>query len=537
VSKVLNKVGIDSRQYFLLLALFRKLDDRREFSINSTKVARYTMVVSMTLVLAVISYLDVLSDSVYLSSFIKTDIVMTALLLLLILVTETINTFFNPVEAAVFAHQPVHERTYFASRITCLLGVTGSTVLLPNVIPALAGLSIINARWFYPVTHLVALSALGVFMLFSIIAVLGLLFRFAPLSRVRGIAALGQVAVCAVLLLYPTITGGFHIDIPAAANPLGWFLALGTYRQETSSFVLDRPALLTMILFGTVILWGGRALSKGYLTNVRLLLRGVPKRTRSKQDWFGPVMRRITGRPSGRAAFSFIYSMAKSDWHFRLSLLPVLFLYVLFPAITIMRKLDASPLSGRPGLVYLLPHLAAFGGFTICSMLPFSDQHRAAWIYLTAPLDGIRSFVTGIFWALWIPLGAGSAVLAPVFAWYWGIPDALLFVAYSAALGSFYLSLDLLLVDGLPFANPPRQTGSFLGAPLVIGNIVAVVGIVLLQRYVIFQYRLVTIGSVVAFAAAAYAITGVSIRHLQTNVLYNLHAIASGRGVMFKEVE
>jgi len=292
-----------------------------------------------------------------------------------------------------------------------------------------------------------------------------------------------------------------------------------------------------MILFGTVILLGVRSLSTGYLTNVRLLLYGVPKRTRSKHELVGPAMRWITGRPSGRAAFSFIYSMAKADWHFRLSLLPVLFLYVFFLVITIIRGLGASPFTGRPGLVYLLPHLAAFAGFTICSMLPFSDQHRASWIYLTAPLDGIRSFVTGIFWALWIPLGAGSAVLAPIFAWYWGAPDALLFVAYSVALGSFYLSLGLLLVDGLPFANPPRQTGSFLGAPLMIGTIVAVVGIVVLQWYVIFQYRLATIASVLAFAAAAYAITRVSIIHLQTNVLYNLHAIASGRGVMFREME
>jgi len=45
----------------------------------------------------------VLSDSVSLSSFIDADIMITALLLSLILMTETINAFFNPVEAAVFA--------------------------------------------------------------------------------------------------------------------------------------------------------------------------------------------------------------------------------------------------------------------------------------------------------------------------------------------------------------------------------------------------------------------------------------------------
>jgi hypothetical protein len=541
VSTVLDRLGIDSRQYFLLVDLYRKLDSRQEFAINSTKVARYTLVISLTLIMALISILDALSDSVSLSSFIDADLLITALLLLLTLTTETVNGFFNPVEAAVFAHQPVHERTYFASRMTYLLGVVGSIVLPLNVIPAIVGLRIHDARWFYPITHLVAVIALGVFILLSIIATLGLLFRFVPLSRVRGIAAFGQAAVFGLLLLSPTIKGSrqrLHIDIPASANPLRWFVSLGTSGQDrSSSFDLGWLTLLTMILFGAVILLGVRSLSKGYLTNVRLLLRGVPKQTRSKHEWLGPSMRWITGRPSGRAAFSFIYSMAKTDWHFRLSLLPVLILYVFFPVITIIRGLGASPFTGRSGLVYLLPHLAAFGGFTICSMLPFSDQHRASWIYLTVPLDGIRSFVTGIFWALWIPLGAASAVLAPIFAWHWGAQDALLFVAYSVASGSFYLSLGLLLVDGLPFANPPKQAGSFLGAPLIIASIVAVVGIIMLQWYVIFQYRLATLASVLAFAAAAYAITRVSIMNLQTNVMYNLHAIASGRGVMFREIE
>lgn len=540
MSEVLEGFGIDSRQYFLLLDLFRKLDERQEFAINSTRVARYTLVISLTLILALIASLDALSGSVSLQSFIHVDIFITALLLLLILTTETINAFFNPVEAAVFAHQPVHERTYLASRMTYLLGIVGSTVLPLNLIPALAGLSIHGARWFYPFTHLIALSTLGVFILLSTTAMLGLLFRVVPLSRVRGIAAFGQAALFALLLLYPTIMSGakgLHIDLPAPSNPFGWFVSLGTLGQGNSSFVLDWRTLLTMILFGAIIPLGLRSLSNGYLANVRLLLRGVPKRACSRHEWFGPAMRWVTGRPSGRAAFSFIYSMAKADWQFRLSVLPVLFLYVLFPVITIMRGLGASPFGGHPGIVYLLPHVAALGGITICSMLPFSDQHRAAWIYLTAPLDGIRSFVIGIFWALWLPLAVGSVLLAPIFAWYWGAPDALLFVAYSLALGSFYLSLGLLLVDGLPFANPPRQTGSFLGAPLIIASLAAVLGIVVLQWYVIFQYRLVTIACVLAFATAAYAIARVSMVNLQTNVMYNLHAIASGRRAMFKEIE
>jgi hypothetical protein len=158
-------------------------------------------------------------------------------------------------------------------------------------------------------------------------------------------------------------------------------------------------------------------------------------------------------------------------------------------------------------------------------------------IFLTAPLDGIRSFVRGIFWALCIPVGASALLLMPFYIWNWGIADALLLVVYSFGLGLFYVSAEMLLVDGLPFANPPKQGGAFLAAPLAFAALIVAAVIVALQWLFIFQNRFITLVMSLALAGIAFTVARLSLRHLQTNVEYNLHAIASGRTAMFQEVD
>ena len=89
---------------------------------------------------------------------------------------------------------------------------------------------------------------------------------------------------------------------------------------------------------------------------------------------------------------------------------------------------------------------------SLCAMLTFSDQHKAAWIFLTAPLESIRSFVRGIFWSLVIPLAVVAFLLLPFYIRYWGVRDALLFLIYS-------LSLEYVLCE---HRNVPGRRAAFL---------------------------------------------------------------------------
>jgi hypothetical protein len=99
------------------------------------------------------------------------------------------------------------------------------------------------------------------------------------------------------------------------------------------------------------------------------------------------------------------------------------------------------------------------------------------------------------------------------------------------------LSWEFLLIDGLPFANPPRAGRGGFAAPLVIAALIGAFLVVGLQWLFIFQSRFVTLGAALVFAGSAYLVARVSLRNLEVNVMHNLHLIASGRATMFKELE
>jgi hypothetical protein len=253
----------------------------------------------------------------------------------------------------------------------------------------------------------------------------------------------------------------------------------------------------------------------------------------------GNVIRVFTGKPSGRAAFAFTYSMARTDWQFRRTVYPMLIQFMILPIMLIARTgLRASPFQpGPPSMAHFLPHMMGMAGLLVCSMITYSNQHKGAWIFLMAPLDGTHAFVKGIFWALWLPLAALPVLITPALGWFWGVSDAILFAVYSIAVVSFYLSWQLLLIDGLPFANPPRAGRGTMAAPLVIAAFIGAFIVVGLQWLFIFQSRFVTLGAALVFAGSAYLVARVSLRNLEVNVAHNLHLIASGRTTMFKELE
>src|SRR5262245_46378059 len=307
----------------------------------------------------------------------------TGLLLLVILLPEVINTFLTPVETSVLSHQPIKERTYFAVKFAYVLTVVATVVVPLNVTPAIVGLAVHEARWFYPVTHLISAYLLGVFVALIICALIGFLFRLIPVNRLRSLAATIQAAIFIVIFVGPRLSRyarNIQFQPPAAvtaANPLNLFVALASIGQSRPAIELMWPLVLVMALCVAFIASGVRSLSTGYLTNVQMLLRSSPRPRRSAREWFGPIIRRLTGRPSGRAAFSFMYSMAKTDWQFRRTVLPLLIQFLMLPLIGLVRGLGPSPFAEArpPGAADFLPHIPGLAGLAICAMLTYSDQH------------------------------------------------------------------------------------------------------------------------------------------------------------------
>jgi hypothetical protein len=148
----------------------------------------------------------------------------------------------------------------------------------------------------------------------------------------------------------------------------------------------------------------------------------------------------------------------------------------------------------------------------VCGVLSYSDHHRAAWLFRMAPGDGLRCFIRGVYWALWLPFLAVPFMAALIFfAPYWGLVDAVLFATYGLAVASFLFGLQLLLVQGLPFSQPPRADRSAGLAPFILFGPVAAAVAWVLQGQLLFRSRLLTTAAAIVFAwlaltAARYAI-------------------------------
>jgi ABC-2 type transport system permease protein len=546
VSALLRSLGIDPVQYGLLIDLFSKLSDRQEFEAGNARFSIKVTVGLFAFISALVNLIVAFGPKPPVRGFIFGNFVFTTFLLLMILTMEAINTFLNPVEAAVLTHQPIRESSYFAAKLTYLAIVVAYVVFPINAVPALVGLNLDDASWLHPITYLISVYLLGFFIALVACGALGFLFRLIPPARVRNVVLWVQIGFFLALMAGPRILAQIRGIVPniniagSAALPLNWFVALAAPGSAAFRALFTTPALLSVAACAVFIGFGIQSLTEGYLTRVHVLLRSGRSRKGMRSGVFGSLVRLITGSPSGRAAHSFIYGMARTDWQFRRTAYPMLIQFALLPLLGLMRGgLEHSPFQpGSPTAAQAVPHVAGVMCLMLCLTLIYSNQHRAAWMFLTIPEDSLRKFARGIFWTLWLPVSVLAILFVPFTAWRWGIADSFLFAAYSIAVGSFYLSIELFLIDGLPFANPPEGMRGSMAAPLVILGIVGALVLVGLQWLFIFQSRFVTAGAVLVFGGAAYLIAQISLRYLQTNILHNLYVIASGRGstAMFKEV-
>ena len=542
VQSVVRTVGIDPVQWALLLDLFGKLTDREEFEMGRSQVTRATLVGLFGLFLGIGNIIAVFTASPPLSVVVSVNFAVTGVVVMTILLSEALNTFLNPVEASVLAHQPIRDSSYIAAKFTHLMIVLASIVFPLNAIPAIVGLGLKSARWFYPATYLIAAYLLALCLGFAFCAVIGWLFRFVSPSRLRGIAGMVQALVFVFMFLIPRMGRLLaSIQLPAeftAINPLRWFVVFATIGQGPRTATFKSVDFLTIAVVAIFVIFGIRSLTKGYLVSAHLLLKSASARTRSSRGYISAIVRMVSGRPSGRAAFHFIYAMMRTDWQFRRTVIPAMIQVVMFPLIGVWRGLGGTPFgSTSPTIAHILPHLGGIIGLPLCSMLAYSDQYKAGWIFLTAPLGSLRFFARGVFWALLVPISAVPMLMLPFCIWFWGVEDALLFTAYSLGAGAMYLSVELFLMEGLPFGNPPRKGKGSLAAPLVFGAFIVAGIIVAFQWLWIFKSRAITVAATAAFVAIAFLISKVSLRNLETNVLHNLHTIASGPNTMFEEVE
>jgi hypothetical protein len=531
----LAAAGVHPQQYQVLVDLFGTLGERKEL-LGNLGMDRHAMNLTSLGLLVPGGFLALLALGDWsLAMFNMITLAVSSLVLFMLLVMEASNSFLNPAEAAVLAHRPIAGATYFAAKLTYLVIVVLRATLALNGPAALTGLIKPEARWFYPFTHFVAACAAGLFLALVGCAVFGLLFRILPASRVRSAALWVQVVVSILPL-------GFNIGRRALQNvlaaiaprtdgidwsfvPLTWFNAIALTGQGGGRVSLGWPALAGMIVSTVFIGLGVRSLSSGYMTRIVGVMRSRGKRGRwPRRSPLGRLVRMFSGRPSGQAALGFMSCMMRRDWQFRRGIIPLaLPLFVMLP-IMLRTAVEVAPFgAGRFSLVGFLPIVLSLITLGICQILAFSDHYRGAWVFVITPAIGLRGFVRGVYWALWLPfLAMPFVILTIVFSAYWGVLDAALFSGYALAVASLLFGLQLLIVDGLPFTSAPSaERSAAIVSFIMFGPVAAGIAWVL-QAQFIFRSRLATALAAFAFAWGAKVTAQYSLRLLDIKARHRL---------------
>ena len=514
-TRLLDRRGIDPRQYWVLVDLFETLGARQELmGLGSYDSVRFLAIMWFILSAFISVVMAAVGEAPH--TYLLIFLALTVFQLSVVLVAEVAETLVNPVDGLVLAHQPVNGATWWAAKVTHLVRVVVYVVMGMNGVPAFVGVLLSHSgayvRLAYPLTHFVTVLAAGLIAGLLCCSLYGWLVRFVPVRRLKGAAAAFQAVPMLLIFGFPYLddlaeelqTWAASVGLPSAWRAAGEALPGG----------FGPLVVITTVAVATfAVVFGLRALSRDHLIRASSLMQsgaGTRRRKRRRLPtarWVG----KLTGGQAARAGYEYLRWLLARDWQFRRSMaMQAPGLLVMLTVLLVVGR-DRSPFGPDFAFAHFLPHLLGMLVLIVCMQLAYGNDYKGAWSLAVVPDDRFRPFARGIHAALWI-----LVVLLPnafwlvVLAWSWGVVDAALFIAYCVALASLYLGVGLRLIGGVPFGRPmdPTRNALAMGAMLVFFMAAAVaVGI----QYALFRWVAAVVGITIAVAVGAGFLTSITL--------------------------
>ncbi len=552
--QLLRRMGLDPRQFVLFLGLFRTLSERGEFA-GAIGVNRFN-IAYMALYAAALLFIVWLALAVFLPAriFLFVNLSSVFVLTFLVIIREAANSLFNPVEASILAHNPVHSITYAAAKIAHIIIAVLYLVSGLAVWPALAaGMVNEGTRWFWPFTHLAAAFLIGLWTAFLICALYGLLRRVVPANFLKGTSTLIQllslIAIIAVPIFHPgslfrILLQGFQSG-QSTWLPLTWFVEVGQMGCRNASWRLEWQGSLSIAATIVIIWLGLRSFSFAYFSETSSMVEGGTWRNREKTIFgrcFSAIVRALTGSPTGLGAFHFISKMMRRDWQFRrLIFTQTWFLFVIILAIILIAARSGtlpSPLSESESPANILPHLLGLMATALCINISFTEFHNGPWIFLTAPIGQLRAFARGIYWALWTPaVGLPHLIMLPFLIHFWDWKEVTLFTCFSLAVVSLYVGIGIAMISGLPFSSRLDETRTIVSATYIQVCWFAAIIFPTLFQAMLFQHWLVALLSGITLLVLAWLVVHWNLGGLEQEMRWRLHTMKMGSNRMFQVIQ
>ncbi len=543
--RFLRWMGLDPRQFVLFLELFRTLSEREEYS-GSVGVNRFNILYLSYWAALMSGYVLVLlmmrNRVPPAPMYLLYDLSITFALTFLVFMREVANSLFNPVEASMLTHTPIHGPTYAAAKIVHIFIAVLYLVLGLNLIPAVLGYNAPGSRWFWLTTHLTSAFLIGLWTAFIICAFYGLIRRLVPADLLKSVAKWIQVLSMCAFVLIPVFFKSFVADLSDARFensqwtwlPLTWFLEIGRMGCHGTSWRLGSQgawSILASILF---IAFGLRSFSGTYLSEAASMVVGQSHRSNRRGLLYRSLSalgRSVTGAAAGLGAYCFIGQMIRRDRLFWRAILTQTWIVLLFTFLVIVALIQ----SGIFPAAQILPHLLGLITIAICINLPTTVYSKASWIYLIAPIGNIRAFARGacgVLWTLTVALPHAALLIYLAVSLNW--KEAVIITGYNLIVVSLYLAFGIRMITGLPFSQPADELRNMVksiyvqvcGLMAIVFPIWAQINLWLISRY---------LPTAIILCFGIWLVLHLNLRRLEEEVVWRLYLLKLGPNQMFRE--
>jgi hypothetical protein len=292
-----------------------------------------------------------------------------------------------------------------------------------------------------------------------------------------------------------------------------------------------------LIVCAAVVAMGIRSLSGDYLAKVWTIAHGgaaVPRGRR--QSFAGDAVAHWLGGPPARCGFEYVRRMLARDWQLRKQMIPAL-AALIGPVTMMVRDWPNSPYAEKFAMAHLMPHVLGVIVFFLCMLLAYGSDYKGAWVFQLAPGPVYDQFAAGAYALLWLwGVGVPHLLMLPAVCWAWGLWQGALFTAFSAALASTYLALEIRLVEGVPFGRQFEAKRQQELLPVIFVGLLVTAIVVAAQHYLLFRSPVYVATATAVAAAGAWWLTRRSLAEFADAIRFQLETDSRQSGDLYVEL-
>lgn len=499
----LKILGADPHQYRLLLKTDKLVRTRRE-SAKGFLSDSPALLVALYAISSIFISLSAFALDRFSFTLLTLFVSMT---LMAFTVISRLEVVINPTDYRMLAHLPISSRTYFLVKFTRVLLYVVVFVGVLNIPPAIFGVWSKNAPILFPAIYL-PISFMATFFVIGLVsAFYGYLIKLYRWEKFRDLVAYSQLLFAILvplsyyllpLLISMLRIAGVDSDHITTSKwiyllPYSWFAGLVhlTLGEIQAHFLyLSILAVVSTVLLVVIPL--GR-ISLKYSEHLSFLLESsntVRKVSRARHKRLATFLKNT----ETRAGFELVSIYLKRDRNTKTRLFAKLgvSLAVVVPMIPTIPELMGRPFS--IGLALGVPIysfcVCAYGVSCLLSILRFSEDWKAAWIFTTVPVESYDGFFKGAKLAIIAYFIAPYfIILTGISVFLWSPFAAVVYILPSLMGSLYYLSFCWASMVTLPFSQEPQERKGIDDLVTFVLGLIVFSGVLGIQ-YIAYQFHI-----------------------------------------------